>query len=59
MKTLSLPEWILLTLGIAVLMIAAAAALGYIPDMGRLQWETRQLDTYYKVKQRQMPKGDQ
>ena len=56
MKTLTLIEWMLLTLGIAVLMITATAALGYIPDMGRLKWETKQLDTYLKVKNRQMPK---
>jgi hypothetical protein len=56
MKTLTLIEWMLLTLGIAVLMITATAALGYIPDMGKLKWETKQLDTYLKVKNRQMPK---
>lgn len=56
MKTLTLIEWMLLTLGIAVLMITATAALGYIPDMGKLKWETKQLDTYLKVKNKQMPK---
>lgn len=56
MKTLTLIEWMLLTLGIAVLMITATAALGYLPDMGKLKWETKQLDTYLKVKNKQMPK---
>lgn len=49
-------DWLMLTMVIGVALVTGAAVLGYIPDMGRLKWETKQLDTYLKVRNRQMPK---
>jgi len=56
MKTLSFFDWVMFTVTSLVIMVTTLAVLGYIPDMGKIKYETKQLDTYLKVKNRQMPK---
>jgi hypothetical protein len=37
--------------------VAVIAALGFIPDINRIQWEQRKLDTYIAVRNKHMPKN--
>lgn len=39
------------------LIVAVIAALGFIPDISRIQYEQRKLDTYLAVKQKYSPKN--